>query len=353
MWNYMPILKWKQGEQLALRNLSPTQREKTLPLIELQPIDAAPDAKSLTKALPDYAAKVAGQISKSIPDQYSLCIDTSYLSPGYQRQINLLMNVIEFLQKHIKNEIFPVIHAKDIESIRLLSSVQRKPFENIKKIVLRIRTDLVEASQVAASIAAISGAGVDPSRIHLLVDQYSLVGRTVPDCLMQGKLHLDEALGSGCASLIISGGSFPVNLVGIPQGITNLPRIEWQVWKNLVSDTKYKDVIFSDYAVTNPAPIPEIDPTQMNASIAIRYAGEDFWRIYKGRGFKSKVPGEYRNLCRLLVSDDIYSGAGFSYGDAQYYQKASTGNEKNGTPASWRKEATSHHIVLVASCLQP
>lgn len=349
-WKYMPIIKWKQGEQIALRNLSPKQRAGMMPLIELQPIDAAPDVKSLTLALPDYVAKVSGQISKSIPHS-SVCLDASYLSPGYPRQINLLMIVVGYLQKHLLHGVVPVIHATDLESIDQLATTPKKLLEQQDKIVLRLRTDQIDSSQVVASVASMASVGIAPPRIHLLVDQYSLVGRNVADCVIQVKPYLDEALGAGCASLTLAGGSFPINLVGIQQGVTNLPRVEWLVWESLTADTKYKDVVFADYAVTNPAPLPDIDPKQMNPSISIRYAAKDFWRIYKGRGFKSGAKGEYRNLCQLLVSDDIFPGEKFSYGDSQYYQKASTGNDKNGTPASWRKEATSHHVVLTANCL--
>lgn len=348
-WKYMPILKWKKGEQLALRYLSPQQRAGMMPLIELQPIDSAPTA--LTDALPGYMAKASDQITSSIPNHGSFCLDSSYLSLGYPRQVNLLMLVVGYLQKHLPHTIIPVIHATDLESIDQLAATPKKILEQQDKVVLRLRTDQIDSSQVIASVASMSGAGIGPERIHLLVDQSSMVGRNVTDCVAQVKPYLDVALTAGCTSLTLAGGSFPVNLVGIPQGVTNLPRVEWKAWETVVAEEKYKDVIFADYAVTNPDLGPEIDPRQMNASITIRYAGKDSWRLYKGRGFKSKVPGEYRNLCRLLVSDGIFSGEKFSYGDGQYHQKASTGNEKNGNPASWRKEATSHHIVLTASCL--
>jgi hypothetical protein len=94
-----------------------------------------------------------------------------------------------------------------------------------------------------------------------------------------------------------------------------------------------------------------MDATKMNPSIAIRYATNDSWKLYKGRGFKSGVPGEYRSLCKLLILDTkVYSGENFSYGDSQY-KGATSSSEKNGNPSSWRKEATNHHIALTRSSL--
>ncbi|MCW5651021.1 MAG: hypothetical protein KIS62_14845 [Ramlibacter sp.] len=39
-WKYIPILKWKQGERIALRNLTPLQWNEMTPLLELLPIIA-------------------------------------------------------------------------------------------------------------------------------------------------------------------------------------------------------------------------------------------------------------------------------------------------------------------------
>jgi hypothetical protein len=58
-WKYLPILKWKQGERLALKNHTADQWEPIVPLIELQAIVASPDGDSLRAALPTYLGKIA------------------------------------------------------------------------------------------------------------------------------------------------------------------------------------------------------------------------------------------------------------------------------------------------------
>jgi len=56
-WKYLPILKWKQGERIALRNLTRDQWKGVTPLIELLPIAAAPNFASLQATLPGYLDK--------------------------------------------------------------------------------------------------------------------------------------------------------------------------------------------------------------------------------------------------------------------------------------------------------
>lgn len=47
-WKYLPILKWKQGERIALKNLSKGQWAEMVVLLELSPIVATPDGPGLT-----------------------------------------------------------------------------------------------------------------------------------------------------------------------------------------------------------------------------------------------------------------------------------------------------------------
>lgn len=349
-WRYMPILKWKQGEQLAVRNLSDGQWGGIVPLIELQPIDAAPDNGSLKVALPAYLTKTADQIQKSIPDGHAICVDSSYLSPGHPKQVALQLSTVETLQKKTSCKIIPVIHAAESETLPMLLTSHKEFLARQEDVVLRLRMDQLEPTQIKPAVTALKGLGVKKRNIHLLVDQYSLVDRQPIDCQKAVIPYLDNAIAADCASVTLAGGSFPINLMGRKQGITDIPRVEWKVWLLLLASDDYQNLRYADYTVTNPAPLPDMDTTQMNPSIAIRYAADGLWRLFKGRGFKSGVPGEYKNLCKLLLADKVFSGAHFSYGD-QMYSKAAGGGDKNGNPSSWRKEATNHHIVFTASSL--
>lgn len=351
-WRYMPILKWKQGEQLALRNLTPEQWKGVTPLIELQPIDAAPETSAIKAKMPDYLSKVAEKIIKTVPGDHTICIDTCYFSTGYPMQISLLIAVCSHLKRLVPDRnIVPVLHGATLESLDLLSASSKEFLSGQNEVVLRIRTDQADALQVAPSINAITSLGIKKSRIHILIDQFSLVNCQDSDCFNAVKPYLKNAIGANCASVTVGGGSFPMNLMGMKQGVLNVSRVEWGVWNLLKKDNAYSGLRYADYTVTNPNPLPDIDATKMNPSIAIRYASGAFWKVYKGRGFKSGVTGEYRGLCKLLIKDPkVYSGENFSYGDRQY-MNAANGNEKNGNPSSWRKEATSHHIALTISSL--
>lgn len=350
-WQYLPILKWKRGEQFALKELTQDQWNGITPLIELQPIDAAPDGAALQVAIPGYLEKIASEIDKAIPSDQQLFIDTHFVSTNYARPANLLAVVCNQLKRKTNRSIYPVINTTAISSFGALTPLLQNSLKSFKEVILRLRPDQIESSQISFLISDLMAVGFKKRNIHLLIDQYSLVGREPTQCVSTVKPYLAESFNASCASVTLGGGSFPMTLAGLKAGVNNITRVEWGIWKLLNSSGDFPGLRYSDYTVTNPAPLPDIDPKTVNPSIAIRYATDGLWHLLKGKGFKGAPPGEYKGLCKLLITNGgIYSGKDFSFGDGKYFA-AANGSDKNGIPWTWRREATSHHIVFTANSL--
>ncbi len=343
-WKYLPILKWKQGERIALSKLTDAQWDGMVPLIEILPID--PKKGTLSETLVPYITKIGGQMTKSIPEGTPIAIDIRYFMPTYAKQTQVLTSICKRLTALTGRQIIPVITEAMVARPADLPDLA-KAFE---VFVLRIQTHGVTSDQVKDFVKVVVGAGIAKSRLHVLVDQFSIVGVDPAACAAAAQPYLDEALAAGCSSTTLGGGSFPLNLVGRKQGLHDIERVEWKAWKSLVAKPAYAKVLFSDYTVSNPAPAPDIDPTMMNPSVAIRYASDGFWRLFKAGGFKKGKQDQYKNLCILLKGDPVYSGAAFSFGD-DCYDKASVGVLGNGNPTSWRRDAASHHLVFTSSAI--
>lgn len=346
-WKYMPVLKWKQGERIALRNLTPLQWNDVTPLLELLPIIATPDAAGLRAALGPYLGKVGKELKAAIHEDVPLVIDIRYLAPAYAHQARLLKTVCEYLRKQTDRRVIPVITQATLSDA--LAEVQAlKVFD---EFVVRIVSPFHNADAVTDIVKLCVGASLPKKSLHLMVDQFSIVGEAPAAKWTAIQPYLATAQASGCASTTLAGGSFPINLIGIKQGIHDLPRVEWQIWKLLRKQAGFAAIRYADYTVSNPALGPDVDPLQVNPSVAIRYAADGFWRLFKAGGFKKGAPNQYKNLSTILLGDPVYSGPTFSYGDKQYEQAAINPKVGNGNPSSWRRDATSHHVVLTASAL--
>lgn len=340
-WRYLPILKWKQGERIALRELSDAQWTDMVPVLELPAIEG-----ELRPALGAYLDKIVGHFKSTFPEDKSIGVDIRFVAPSYAKQAKLLATICARLERDAERTIIPVIADSmmddDEADLELLSAFD--------ECILRIQTPMVDPVQIPSYVRILTGAGIGKRTLHLLVDQYSIVREDAARKFTEVKDFLDAALAVGCASVTVGGGSFPMNLTGFKQGLYSIPRVEWEVWQRVKQVGAYAAVRYSDYAVTNPAPLPNLDPTEINPSVAIRYAADGEWKLFKAGGFKNGKPNQYQGLCNLLLRDAAYSGATFSFGDG-CYAKAAAGKLGGGNPSSWRRDATSHHLVLTASSL--
>src|SRR5262245_25542718 len=155
-WSYLPILKWKQGERIALRELTAAQWEGIVPLLELPPINAAPDKDALRAALPAYIEKIAKDLAKAIPDTKTVAVDVRWVAPGYKKQARLLRVISKALGKQSERRIIPAVSelmlVNDIADLAALVEFDA--------IVIRIRVPAVDAIQIAPLVGTATKEGL-------------------------------------------------------------------------------------------------------------------------------------------------------------------------------------------------
>lgn len=327
---YVPILKAKQGEKIALRHVASSQWGHMLPLIEL--LEAPGNLKPHVDAL-------CKDLLKANADKWPFAIDTRYLL-GKGNSAKLLATICSYLTKK-GILVVPVVGPAIIPAL----AGEMDKLDQYRDILVRLPVSAILASQVEKLIADIADSFPKPKRrIHVLLDFESIVGADPTTLVTLAEPYVKESLAASQSETVtVAGGSFPFNLVGILNGTHFLSRAEWRAW--IALRKKYAEVRFGDYAVTNPAPLEPMDPTQINPSAAIRYALTDRWMLIKGGGTRTSGFGQYNQLCKLLVNSSNYSGLTFSYGDKRYDYHAQPG-AKSGNLSTWRCDATSHHLAI-------
>ncbi len=78
---YVPVLKWKAGEQTALRNLTPDVKQAIFPLLEVVDVSVRTGGGA-TKSLREHLNHAASQMEKCWGTSAPLLLDTHLLSPG-------------------------------------------------------------------------------------------------------------------------------------------------------------------------------------------------------------------------------------------------------------------------------
>lgn len=342
---YVPVLKRKQGEQIALRYMPAQQRALTLPLIEWVPLKQK-EGQSLKDALKIDLEKAARTLKQCSADAYPVAVDTLNCRESLPHPARLLVVACKYFASQ-NLLVWPVLWPSMVDAAGSMLGAELSQFRDV---VIRIRTTAYVPDQVAPLIAQAAAALAAGTRIHVLIDMGSIVGGDAATLARTAVACVQAAVAAQAESVTLAGGSFPFNLTGIKTGVTMWPRVEWAVWTSVRNGQP--QLRFGDYTVTNPAPLAEIDPRKVNPSVAIRYALAADWMLIKAGGVRTGPKDQYNGLCRLLVADTKnYSGKAFSYGDARYDAYAQPAATSGGNPSSWRCDATSHHLALtVQAC---
>lgn len=328
-WDYYPILRWKQGEQGAVARLTASDRAAVLPIAEVQALETGAQPK-LEKTLRSAGA-----------DQHPVAIDIKPAYPGKLVPLARVARIVSRLQ-HAGLQVWPTLHGADV----LADIPGLSAFKGQSDLVLRMYpndTPLAAALALAKDVRKALGRG---GRLHVVIDLDS-IGDIAPSAVaaMVVPYARDLYASGDVARVVVAGGSFPLTVGSFKVGVANmLPRRELDIWKLVRAAQGCQDVAFGDYGVTNPQPLEPIDPRTMNPSAHIRYTLKNEWWLLRASGVKTKGWGQYNDLCALLVSDPRYSGATFSHGDDRYTFHANPGST-SGSFMTWRRDATSHHLV--------
>lgn len=342
-WTYLPILKWNQGEQDAFLHLKEEQFSNIVPLIEIQ--------RQRGVSLDTIAAINAHHIERCIPTGATVAVETMHLVDRLQKPAELMAGFCAALQSMLETHtVIPVIHSSLLDALIPSTTRVRSLLRRFPEVLLRLRSDLIAADRIGPIVSLLRSAGVRPSVIHLLIDQFSLVGRDPATCAANVQPYLTEALAQRCASVTLAGGSFPLSLTGYRSGVHDIPRVEWRTWQRIRRYSQFRDVRYSDYGVTNPSPREAINPASA-PHVAIRYATPDFWRLYHGGRIRAGAQITLKGLCQSLVADSIYAGASFSSADESFKAAAISPIGIRRVPWRCRRDSTARHIALTTRSL--
>lgn len=349
--HYVPILKWRQGEQLALRELDPQVRGRLTPLIEIPPVTWDYENDCPAKTIDEHVNGVADSIRRNWGDRPAF-IDLPWCLDDRVSDGRLAVE-----------KVFDDLLAKDQPAVPVTGLARSTNYQSaIRRIVARDRLgvciriepeDWEDPGTLNQEVSELCDElGVRRQQCDLLIDFKSVAGVSVGSIVLLATSLLGMLDGiNEWRTLIWAGSAFPENLIGIPaDAMTHIPRSEWQAWSNIARRNSVARVpTFGDYAISHPEP-SDVDPRVMRMSANLRYTTSDSWLVLKGRNVRQHGHEQFNALCRALVGHPDYSGPGFSWGDS-YIDRCARGVDGPGNASMWRRVGVSHHLTLVTHAL--
>lgn len=347
--HYVPAIKWKQGEYMALEELRPHHKAYLTPLVDIPPIPWDFKDERPAKSIDSHLDKIAEQMAKAWGIDRPIFVDLGLIDPS-ERMLS---------GQHPVEWLFDAFNKVGVQAIPVTATDRDNDYQsavwnvaNRDRRGLTVRCepdDFQDYASLSLLMDLVDSFGVDRSSIDLILDmgsiapgQSGLMARVVATALALIRGAVDYR------TLVVLSGAFPTDLSSVPQGLSVLPRSDWTMWLSLRSQSLTRQPSFGDYTAAHPEP-NELDPRIIQASASIRYATDTEWLIARGRSLKSTSFGGYAQFNRLsasLIAHPLFTGASFSW-SSDYITACASGGP-TGNLTTWRKVATNRHMSRTA-----
>jgi Beta protein len=340
---YMPILKARVGELLALDHAGPAVTDLVRPLLEVM----QRPSKQLYGSVLDFGDRLMAVAPKGMV----FAVDCRYLRTAHTDVSDSPLSLVSW-----------DVHDRGICMIPVLSPGDGQDPAEVRSTVARhkagacLRLGMSHLARVAgggrgdAAHALLAAAGLGPAEVDVVID----LGEVCTEAALEravrlGRAALTWARQRPWRSVTVAAGAFPDDIGDFPVGTsTPVPRWDAVLWSELAATAAWPEGVgYGDYAVSSPrllggrAPLPNL-----------RYASKRHWHVYRYPKTATGALSSFHDLCQTVTCSGHWpaQGRNFSWGDEQVDNCARrlTGP---GNATLWRAYGTSHHLAVVADRL--
>lgn len=359
--HYVPAIKWKRGERIALEKLNEQQLEKITPLIEVQPIPYNHQENTFKKSIDEHIENIGKELltfwSKNLHqpvfiDAHTL-FDDSRIDPDITLENG--QTPLEFIIDDIESSNIKAIPVTSLQRYTsyhdaieiclqryergLALRLEESDFENFDEFLASLYDFLEIYDTTPENIdLIIDFKEIDPSQGSVYLDKICLLITKFP--------HLIK-----WRTFTILSTSMTPNLSYLKTGENSeIPRIEWEIYTNLLKRGLSRFPTYGDYNISSPEWF-DFDPRRMNIGANIKYTTDDKFLIFRGRGVRRHGFSQFRKLCTDAINHPNYCGQNFSFGDEYIYNCATDSACSTGNSETWVRVCVNHHLAFVISRL--
>jgi len=350
-YHYVPVLKWKRGERIALRKLPLEIKMRITPLVELVPDHFKQGKGSSHATVEEILQKKADELQNDwgqLPFFLDMqLVGDSFITSDGRHPLLALSEALLDRALHmipVTGLNRPASYSNAVSSI--LSGTDTT-------LCLRVTAQELELLDLNERISKLLTAKSRSLRqVHLTID-YQFTPDNTPNLLTIQKII--DKISNYCTYTVISG-AFPKDLTEFEKNKQHtLSRSDWVAWRDQTLDASpllVRIPTFGDYTILHPhlTTLPYFP----NVSASIRYTHDNYWVIMRGEGLRNEDgPGwrQYPAQASLLCDRDEYCGADFSAGDNYLHELSQQIGSSKGTPEALIQVGVNHHITYVVGQL--
>jgi len=353
---YVPIIKAKAGEFMALNKLKDKYSERIFPFFEIPKItDKTKELASLrgsTQLTKDYLDLIANGISGSCHSSVMFFDLFEWKPDAY---VETGEHTYNYLYRNLSAKglsVYPVVGFDRWPDIDYQNAIKSLSVSEGTKYCLRIDSvSLDDAYDVDYFVTTISeimdDLGLSGQELIVLFDFGDVTRKSIVSLQADMQHLLNKVIKSfGCGAIIIAGCSYPIlinDAVKTEDSTDFVERREMIAWKILAEEHDV-NLIFADYGIRNPSGANDIITKHANGKI--RHTIENKYFVARGHSKQKGNKGEQiYDLARVIVNSPHYLGESFSWGDAKIL--ACSRKEFKGRAQDWISYDTNHHISYI------
>lgn len=349
--DYVPILKWRQGEYQALWRLTEPIKDRIVPLIEITAPDFDFETWSPSKTIDEHLASFPTRL-RAKWDARPALLDCGLLEPTARMQggKHPLLHLCE-QSFALGANIVPVVKLASDAAFRWAVAAANAMMRT--GAALRCTLDEAMDPDFDANVGALLQAlGIATSDCDVVVDLEAPAWE--PENVLVGLVTAALRASSTMAqarSLTLAGTSFPASMAEVTGPLQFWPRREWTVYRAVLaalgSDARKPG--FADYSIAGHR-FAQGDMRLLKPSATVRYTCDDGWIIAKGTNVRDNGFGQYRGCSDGIIASSRFLGPGYSPG-SDYIEACRAGTVSTGNLSTWRWVGTNHHITKVVNDL--
>ncbi|HIO99600.1 MULTISPECIES: beta family protein [Gammaproteobacteria] len=346
--DYLPVLKWRQGEYQALMRLKTHVKDAVLPLIVVPPVEYDFEEERPKKTVQEHIEPFAKRYSAKWGKRNSL-IDLHESLEGATMDSGSLVvtHIFDSLRSASLNAV-PVVkisHNNDhLSAIKSIVSVDNKG------VAIRVKMHHLMSPTLDGDIRKlVAYLGLNYQNVDLVID-LEVPQSFEPYAAFAKALSVAIKRISNIAdfrSFSIVGTSLILSEIKKPGG--EQVRHEWFLYQQLLKELSgVRSPTFGDYTIETPEFI-SLDMRRLKPAGKIVYTTENTWLISKGSNFRENNE-QMVGHCKTIIESGYYQGRDYSEGDKRIYDTFH-GVEGTGQLKTWKEVGVSHHITQVVDQL--
>ena len=350
MSKYVPFLKLKSNEIMAIKELSIEQKHKVVPFFDL----AKSSDEMTEEELQMKIDKAVKSLKRHLNDIRSLYLDNYDIDSSIT--INGNSNYKYFLEKAHGLPVIPVIGIdRDFEHIDGVVSAKNDGIITSDIVALRLTEEDFEDFSVVEGeleelLDEINGTF---SELDLILDCRVCLEDTVTDLASKIIAFVHSfSLSYDINKVIVTGSSIPASISDLisPNNEIEQDRYELTVFRQSYHSLRDDfNVILGDYTIISPNYSDiTIGGNLMRTVTApkVLYSYEHKHFIVRGRGLRQYGNGQYNDLAATVTSKFFFRGENYSFGDC-FLKEKSLGIGNQVTPSSILKPTINAHITFM------